>query len=145
MKIGISSCLLGNNVRYDGSNKKDDRLIELLENHELIPICPEMMAGFDIPHDPLEIRDNHVYTIKGIDVSDKLINGSKNCFELIKDCDFLVLKSKSPSCGYKKIYDGSFEGLLIDGNGIFTSICLNNNLKIFTENDYQEIKEYISQ
>ena len=57
--------------------------------------------------------------------------------------DFAVLKSKSPSCGYQEIYDGSFSGKLKDGNGIFTEILLKNNIRVFTENDIDEINEYI--
>lgn len=145
MKIGISACLLGKNVRYDGSNKKNDKLLELLKGHELIEICPEFLANFSVPHLPLEIKDNKVYTSDLEDVTDKLLNGSKVAYELIQDCDFLILKSKSPSCGYKKIYDGSFSGLLIDGNGIFTNIALANNKKVFSDEDFDSITTYLKE
>lgn len=54
MKIAISACLLGDNVRYDGSNKKNNEIIKLLANHEYIKICPEILSGFKIPHEALE-------------------------------------------------------------------------------------------
>ena len=141
MKIGISACLTGYNVRYNGSNKLNKELLKLLEGHELIVICPEFRAGFSIPHKPLEIKDGQVITSDGKFVTEKLNKGSLLCLEKIKDCDFLILKSKSPSCGYKKIYDGTFSNTLTDGNGIFTQLCINNGLKIYTENDLEEIKK----
>ena len=143
MKIAVSSCLLGHNVRFDGSNKRNDRIINMLKNHEIIPICPEQYSGFSIPHDPLEIKDGKVYTINGIDVSDILINGSNDLLNRITDCDFVILKSKSPTCGYMKIYDGSFTDTLIDGNGIFAQMCVNKKIKIFTENDLDLLEEIL--
>ena len=145
MKIGISSCLLGNKVRYDGTHKRNDELINLLDKHELIPVCPEIEAGFTIPREPIEIKNDKVITRNGKDVTDALISGSDKCLNKIIDCDFVILKSKSPSCGYKKIYDGNFSNNLIDGNGIFTDMCIRNNIKVFSENDIKLIREYISQ
>ena len=142
MKIGISACLVGYEYRYDGSHRKNDELIKLLEKHELIPICPEISSGFLIPHDPIELKDGKAFMSNGADVSDKLMKGCLISYERIRDCDLLILKSKSPSCGYKKIYDGSFSGKLIDGNGMFTSICLENGLKVFTDDDIGSIKGY---
>lgn len=143
MKIGISACLLGYRYRYDGSHRKNKELIKLLNKHELIPICPEFSAGFPIPHDPIELKDEKAFFINGTDVSDKLMKGCHICFAKIRDCDLIILKGKSPSCGYKKIYDGSFSGKLIDGNGMFTSICLKNDLKVFSDEDIESIKGYI--
>lgn len=143
MKIGISACLLGYNVRYDGSNKLNDKLLEILKNEELVPICPEQLASFSIPHLPLEIKNDVVYTSDGKDVSNQLLTGCNLAYENIQDCDFLVLKSKSPSCGYKKIYDGTFSGKLIEGNGYFTRLAILNNKKVFNEEDLDLIATYL--
>ena len=137
MKIALSSCLAGNKVRYDGTDKYNETIMKLLKNHDVVYICPELISGFPVPHDPLEIKDNKVFTDKGIDVTEMLYKGSLKTYEMIKDCDLLILKSKSPSCGYKKIYDGHFNGTLIDGNGIFTQLCIDNNMDIYTENDIE--------
>ncbi len=144
MRIGISACLLGDKVRYDQTDKRNEDIINLLKGHEIIRICPEMSAGFSLPHEPLEIRGNSVFSKSGEDVSSKLLEGSRSCFKMIKDCDLVILKSKSPSCGYKKIYDGSFSGRLIDGNGIFTSLCIENGITVFNELQLEEIKEYLN-
>ena len=144
MKIGISACLLGCKYRYDGSDRKNEKLLKLLEDHELIPVCPEYDSGFPIPHEPIELRNGRAFMKNENDVTDQLLNGSMTCLEKISDCDLLILKSKSPSCGYKKIYDGSFSGKLIDGNGMFTDLCLKSSIMIFSDTDIRSIKEYIS-
>jgi len=145
MKIAISACLAGDSVRYDASNKRNDDLLSLLKDHEIIKICPEISADLTIPRDPIEILNNHVITSNNIDITDKLYKGCLKCFEMIKDCDFVILKDKSPSCGYGKIYDGTFSNKLIDGNGIFTDLCLRKNIKVFNEKQLAEIKEHIFQ
>ena len=141
MKIGISSCLCGNKVRYDGSDKKDKELLKLLQGHQLIAICPEIEAGFPVPRKPIEIRNDKIITQSGEDVSDALKKGCRICLEKSEGCAFLILKQKSPSCGKGKIYDGSFSGKLIDGNGFFTSLAEKEGIKIFSEEEIEEIKK----
>lgn len=144
MKIAVSACLLGHNVRYDGSNKQNNELLKLLKNSEVIPICPEVLGGLNIPHLPCEINGNQVINSNKDDVTKYFKSGSLLAYEKIQGCDFVILKTKSPSCGYRKIYDGSFSGKLIDGNGIFAQICINNKIKIYTENDIELIKAKIN-
>ena len=141
-KVAISACLLGENVRYDGSNKANKQIIELIKNHNIISICPEKILK--IPHSPIEIRNNHAINKDNEDLTDILTRSCLKEFERIKDCDFAILKSKSPTCGYKKIYDGSFSNSLIDGNGLFTKLLLENNIKVFTELQIEEIKKELS-
>lgn len=142
MKIGVSACLLGYNVRYNGSNKKNERLIELLKGEEIVPLCPECEAGLPIPHPPIEIRDGKIIDENGNNYTYELNAANSKLYDKAKDCDFLVLKSKSPTCGLGKIYDGTFSGVLVDGNGSFTDFCLKNGLKIYSENDIEIIAEY---
>ena len=140
MKIGISSCLIGNKVRYDGKDKKNKELMKLLEGQDLIPICPEIEAGFSVPREPIEMKDGHIIKEDLTDLTEELRKGSLHCLRQIEGCDFLILKSKSPSCGMGKIYDGSFTGKLIDGNGLFTSSAKEKGYRIFTEDQLEEIK-----
>ena len=141
-KVAISACLLGENVRYDGSNKANKQIIELIKNHNIISICPEKILK--IPHPPIELRNNRAINKDNQDLTDILTKSCINEFERIKDCDFAILKSKSPTCGYKKIYDGSFTNSLIDGNGLFAKLLLENNIKVFTELQIEEIKKELS-
>ena len=138
-KIGVSACLLGHNVRYDGTNKINNELIKLIEGNETIPICPEVLAGLSTPRTPFELVNNRAITIDNKDITDKLLLGSNIALEKVLDCDFVILKTKSPSCGYKKIYDGSFSSKLIEGNGIFTNLLISNKIKVFSEEDFDEI------
>ncbi|MBQ3295415.1 MAG: DUF523 domain-containing protein [Erysipelotrichaceae bacterium] len=145
MKIGISACLMGYKYRYDGTHRKNEELLDILKGHELIPVCPELCSGFSVPHDPIELKGDRAYLKDGSDVTDKLMKGCDLSLEKIKNCDLVILKTKSPSCGYKKIYDGSFSGKLIDGNGMFARSCLENNIRVFSENDLNSIREYTAQ
>ena len=138
-KIGVSACLLGHNVRYDGTNKMNNELIKLIEGNEIIPICPEVLAGLSTPRTPFELVNNRAITIDNKDITNQLLSGSNIALEKVLDCDFVILKTKSPSCGYKKIYDGSFSSKLIEGNGIFTNLLISNKIKVFSEEDFDEI------
>ena len=140
MKIGVSACLLGHNVRYDATNKKNNELIEILKDVDIISICPEVLGGLSVPHFPCEIKDNVINNSQNEDMTSFFVRGSNLAYNMIKDCDFLILKTKSPSCGYQKIYDGSFSGKLIDGNGLFAKLCIENNIRIYTENDIEQIR-----
>ena len=141
MKIGISACLCGEKVRYDGTDRKNEKLLKALEGNELIPICPEAAAGFPIPHEPIEVKDGKAYTRNGNDVTEQLRQGCMEVFRQIEDCDMVILKEKSPSCGLRQIYDGSFLGTLIKGNGFFTQLCLDNGIPVLSEEDIGIIKE----
>lgn len=143
-KIAVSACLLGKNVRYNKTNKLNKPLIDLLNNCQIISICPEILGGLSIPHNPCEIRENKVVDSNNKDVTHNFIEGANKAFELIQDCDFVVLKEKSPSCGINHIYDGTFSNHLINGSGIFARICIENKIKVFNEEDLSLIKEELS-
>ena len=145
MIILVSACLLGDKVRYDGTDKQNDFVVSLKENHTLIPVCPENLGCLKSPRLPSEIVNDKVLRKDGLDLSDNFISGAMKAYEIAdkSKIDFAVLKSKSPSCGYQEIYDGSFSGKLKDGNGIFTEILLKIYIRVFTENDIDEINEYI--
>ena len=99
MKIMVSACLLGENCRYDGGNNKDDRITALAEDHELIPVCPEVMGGLPIPRIPAEIRDGVVINREGRSVDTEFRSGAQKCLEIAKkeQPDLVILKSRSPS------------------------------------------------
>lgn len=136
-KIIVSACLLGNKVRYDGNDSFKEEIAALGEKYELIPVCPEVLGGLSIPRDPAEITGNVVLTKKGKDVTDNFNTGAKTVLELCKTNHIskAIMKSKSPSCGKGKIYDGSFSRKLIDGNGITVELLTINNIKVYTEHE----------
>ena len=120
--IVISACLMGEACRFDGQGKHNSQLLELLKDHTLIPVCPEVEGGLPIPRPPAELQGNGVFRANGEDVSAAFQKGASFCTEksVSAYASQAILKSRSPACGCGKIYDGSFSKTLIDGDGIFT-------------------------
>jgi len=144
MKIGISACLLGDNVRYDGKNQRNDKLLELINGHDVVKLCPETYSGMTIPRTPIELQANKAIDRDGNDVTDILNKGVNICLDLALDCDFFILKNKSPSCGYGKIYDGSFSNTITKGYGLFAQALIKQNKKVFNDEDLDKIKAYLN-
>ena len=133
-KILVSACLLGVNCKYNGGNNASDEIDEFLKDYEIIPICPEIMGGLTTPRPPAEQIGDKVITQEGIDVTKQYIKGAKECLYLAKKYNVkkALLKLKSPSCGYKQVYDGTFTHTLIDKNGVTAELLKNNGVEIIT-------------
>ena len=118
-----------------------DNLSLLEQKYDLIPICPEVLGGLSIPRVPSEIVGNKVINKEGIDVTKNYIEGANKALEILKEngINEVILKSKSPSCGYKEIYDGTFSHRLIKANGLACNLFLKNKIKIYTENDFLDL------
>ena len=140
MKIMVSACLLGYNVKYNGKNNLNDELIEFLKEYEVISICPEVMGGLTTPRIPSEIKDNKVINEKNIDVTNEFNLGANKTLELAKNNDIKVaiLKKNSPSCGYGTIYDGTFNHRIINGYGITAKLLKENGITILNEDNYKD-------
>lgn len=138
MKIAVSACLLGINYKYNGGNNYSEKLEKLLEKHEVIPICPEVLGGLPIPRDPSEIVNGEVLTDKGKSVDKEFRNGAKKTLEIVKEsgAELVVLQSRSPSCGLGKIYDGSFTGGLVEGDGVFVKLLKDEGIKVVDVGDF---------
>ena len=83
-KLLISSCLLGNNVKYNGKNNYIDGIEALKEKYDLIIICPEVMGGLSIPRIPSEIINDNVFNKEGINVTKEFEKGANIALELVK-------------------------------------------------------------
>lgn len=138
MKIAVSSCLLGINYKYNGGNNYSEKLEKLLEKHEVIPICPEVLGGLPIPRDPSEIVNGEVLTDKGKSVDKEFRNGAKKALEIVIEsgAELVVLQPRSPSCGLGEIYDGSFTGRLVDGDGVFVKLLKDEGIKVVDVGDF---------
>ena len=138
MKIGVSSCLLGINCKYNGRSNINEGIIKLKEKYELVPICPEVLGGLPTPRIPSEIIKDKVINKEGMDVTKNYNDGANKALQILKDnnIDIVILKSKSPSCGRDKIYDGTFSHTLINGQGVSAKLFSENNITIYDENDY---------
>jgi len=107
IKIGISSCLLGNNVRYDGGNKLDRHLIDTIGPLvEWVPVCPEVESGMSVPREPMQLVNNEetirLITIEtGRNLTDVLLRWTSEKLKLLEQEGIrgFIFKARSPSCG----------------------------------------------
>ncbi len=136
MKI-VSACLAGIKCRWDGEARPCQKVMELIKQGKAIPVCPEQLGGLTTPRTPAEQKDNKVFTKDGKDVTAQFERGAREAFKIaeLADCDEAILKSKSPSCGSGRVYDGSFSKRLTDGDGVFVKLLKKNNIKVFIEDE----------
>ena len=140
-KIIVSACLLGENCKYNGGNNKCDDVIALAEKFEIIPVCPECFGGLPIPRVPSEIKDGRVYSKTGEDLTEAFLSGAEQTLYIAKEANApcAMLKENSPSCGFGKIYDGTFSGNKIDGNGITAQLLYDNEIQVFGESQVKRL------
>ena len=141
MKVGVSACLVGKNTKYDGGNNYNKYVMEFLKDKDVILICPEVFGGLPTPRIPSEQINDKVINSKNEDVTKQFNDGALISLKKLQEenVTVLILKERSPSCGYKKIYDGTFSKTIIDGNGVFASLTLKNGFTIYTESDIENI------
>ena len=140
-KILISACLVGDNVKYNGGNNLSPKIEALLEKYELIPFCPEVEGGLSIPRSPAERINGRVINQDGDDVTDAYLRGAELAFNI---CLYLkikkaILKEKSPSCGSKIIYDGSFSHKEIPGMGVTAEYLKEKGIEVYSEDDIDSL------
>jgi len=134
----VSACLLGINCMWDGQSKPCPKVIELFNQGLAVPICPEQLGGLSTPRTPSEIQnDGRVLNREGKDVTENFKKGAEEALKIAKlaGAKEFIGKSKSPSCGFGKTYDGSFSGNLINKNGVTADLLVKNGIKVKTELD----------
>ena len=137
MKIMVSACLLGENCKYNGGNNLNPELLQMLSGHTVIPICPEVMGGLPTPRTPAEIVNGEVINREGVSVDAKFREGASRALEKARQekPDLIILQSRSPSCGVREIYDGTFSGRLVSGHGIFAGLAQENGFPVMDVED----------
>ncbi|BAK73363.1 MULTISPECIES: DUF523 domain-containing protein [Arcobacter] len=160
MKILISSCLLGEDVRYDGNNSSiafnpkfsfslKELFMDILCENEIYSFCPEVAGGLSIPRIPAEIVKNDkpfiVKNQEGLDITINFLLGAKKALDICKDENIKValLKANSPSCGNINIYDGTFSNNLIAGQGLTAKLLEENGIMVFNETQLKELNKFI--
>ena len=144
MNILVSACLLGYPCRYDGESRPCQEVIDLSQKHNLIPVCPETSGGLSIPRDPCEIIDGKAVTAKGVDCTQQYKKGAETALMRCRefDCKYAVLKLKSPSCGSRGIYDGSFsKNLKLNEKGITAKLLIDNGITVLGEDEINLLEE----
>ena len=136
-RVLISACLAGVPCRYDAKPQAITGLDRLAERCALIPVCPEQLGGLPTPRTPAEKRGGRVLDRNGRDVTRAFESGATQAVRIAKLCgaDLALLKSRSPSCGRGLIYDGSFSGRLVPGDGVTAKSLLSIGLPVYTEEE----------
>lgn len=156
-RILVSACLMGERVRYDGKVIPYHHIIlsRWKKENRILAFCPEVCGGLPVPRSPAEIiagdgddvinGNAKVVNIDQKDVTERFMLGAKKVLETIKNEDIkvAVLKERSPSCGSKTVYDGSFSKRLIPGKGITTALLERNGIRIFNENEIERAHTYL--
>jgi uncharacterized protein YbbK (DUF523 family) len=145
-KLLISSCFLGNLVKYNGShNALDDYILnKLKEKYDLFPVCPEVDGGLPTPRVPCEIVSNNPIKVVNKDGSDKtteFFKGANIALELCKkyNITLALMKANSPSCSNDKINDGSFTKTRIEGLGVAAKLLIGNGVVIYNEEEVEKL------
>lgn len=141
MKLLISACLLGCRCRYDGASKEHPLVKRLADRHTLVPVCPEQLGGLSTPRPPAERLGSRVVTRAGGDVTDAYRRGAEEalCLCRLLGCTAAVLKERSPSCGHGEIYDGTFSGVLTDGDGVLAELLSANRIPVYGESQIEKL------
>ncbi len=121
MKILVSACLLGENCKYNGKNNWNAAVTAFVQSHDVVTVCPELLAGLGVPRTPIEIVDGTLMDQNGNNVDAQLRKTAEKLAKQLKKQGFdcAILQSRSPTCGVNQVYDGSFSGVLIPGMGVF--------------------------
>lgn len=136
MKL-CSACLLGIKCRYDGQSRPNSKVLALAKKEALIPVCPEQLGGLATPRIPQEKVGKRILNKVGEDVTDNFNRGAEEVLKLAKLLGIkeAIFKQKSPSCGCGLIYDGTFSGNVIKGDGFTTELLKKNGIKVISDEE----------
>jgi uncharacterized protein YbbK (DUF523 family) len=138
----VSACLAGVNCRYNGGNNENKLVSELVNQGKAIAVCPEQLGGLPTPRAACEIVEDEegnkkVLSADGQDCSKYFYEGAEKTLAIAEALDIkkAILKSKSPSCGCGIVYDGTFSGKLVEGNGLTAELLIKNGIEVQTEKE----------
>lgn len=139
----VSACLMGYECKYCGGSNilPEGELCALRAKYRLIPVCPESAGGLSTPRDPSERLGDKVVSIRGRDVTEQYNKGAAAALYLVEryGCKAALLKARSPSCGKGLIYDGTFTGTLVPGDGVTTQRLQSSGITVYNEDETTEI------
>ena len=138
MKVIVSACLAGDNSKYNGGNNLNKKMMDFLQSHEIIKVCPEVLGGLPTPRPSAEIVEGQVMNTDGKNITKEFTLGAQKAFEIVKteNPDLIILQSRSPSCGIKQIYDGTFTGNKIPGQGLFFFFFITTGYTVMDFEDF---------
>ena len=129
---GIILNLLGENCKYSGGNNYSEKAAAFVQGHEVIPVCPEVLGGLSVPRTPAEIVNGEVVTKDGVSVDAAFRAGAARALAIAKEngVELAILQPRSPSCGAAEVYDGTFTGREIPGQGVFAALLRENGIPV---------------
>lgn len=138
---------MGNDCKYDGGNNRCQWIIDFVRDKSIVEICPEELGRLPTPRPPAEQVGNRVINKEGRDVTPEFQFGARRGYEIAaavaeKSGDKIegaILKANSPSCGCGKIYDGTFTGTIVDGDGYFAKVLKEQGISVMTEADEMQL------
>ena len=141
-KIIVSACLLGENCKYSGGNNYDPKVEALLKGREVIRVCPEVLAGLGIPRTPMELVNGVLMDANGNCIDEPVRQAVARILEQIQaeDIECAILQSRSPTCGVRQVYDGTFSRKLIDGSGVLAQALKDAGYQVVDREELEEEK-----
>jgi len=145
--ILISACLAGIHCRYNQGHNCSEKVVEVIKSQPSVIVCPEQLGGLSTPRHPAEIIGGNgddvlngeakVMSSEGEDLTESFIRGAEEVLDIARlyGVKRAILKSGSPSCGHGKIYDGSFSGEKIPGDGVTSALLKRNGIEVITEEE----------
>ncbi len=158
VRVLVSSCLLGEPVRYHGGDARleDAWLRRWVEEGRVVSFCPEVEGGLPTPRPAAEIRgggglevlrgEARVVTGSGDSVTAAFVRGAEKALEVARrdNVRLAILTERSPSCGSTSIYDGSFSGSTRPGAGVTTALLEANGIRVFAPDRLSQAAAYLA-
>lgn len=141
----ISGCLLGNHCKYNGGDNRNEAVCRFASKHTYVVVCPETAAALPVPREPAEQIDGRILDRSGQDLTEDFLRGAEISMEKVREAaremreplEGAILKARSPSCGVREIYDGSFTGRTVPGDGCFAKMLREIGVQVFSEEDLE--------
>ncbi len=135
----VSACLCGEKTRYDGKISISEKVKNLVDEGKAIMVCPEVDGGLNVPRLPCEIKGGRVLNVESEDMTDYFVDGAIKTLETAQKYGIkkAILKEKSPSCGSRFIYDGTFSKTLIPGEGITARLLRLNDIEVISDEEFE--------
>lgn len=158
-KILISGCLIGQKVRFDGNHKLQDHAILQTWHQQgrFVPVCPELLGGLGVPRPAAEIQQAHgaavlagearVASKPGDDITEAFIQGARATLAQAQQAGvrMAIMKENSPSCGVRNVYDGTFAGVKLEGQGVAAALLQQAGIEVFSEHEIDKAHAWLTE
>lgn len=147
----VSGCLLGYDCKYNGGNNRNEDVVKFVDGTSYLVVCPEQAGGLESPRPPAEqvLQDDGTIKLinsEGLDLTKEFKVGASKTLTEVMERAFLhgekiegaILKANSPSCGVGQVYDGTFSGKLVKGDGVFAAMLIDMGVPVYTEKNFKE-------